>query len=158
MCIQTHSYKWFHCTVYPYWKGQLANTNNSPMTEKSQTHGHEDQAWQNGKSKTGMRKRNRKTGTKSVHPKQNVVSNVQWEGDGCGMIAILQKTRRAPSCHTNREAGLEREDTFFHNNHRGSQPCHYPGQQSRGTPEPRRQSMRCQAFVCLRRLLQWRKR
>lgn len=51
-----------------------------------------------------------------------------------------------------------REDTLFHNNHRGSQPCHYPGQQSRGTPEPRRQSMRCQAFVCLRRLLQWQKR
>lgn len=76
--------------------------------KKSQTHGHEDQAWQNSKSKTGMRKRNRKTGMKSVHPKQNVVSDVQWEGDACGMIAILQKTRRAPSCQTNREAGLER--------------------------------------------------
>lgn len=49
------------------------------MTEKSQTHGHEDRAWQNGKSKTGMRRRNRKTGMKSVEPKQNVGSNVQWE-------------------------------------------------------------------------------
>lgn len=157
MCIQTHSYKWFHCTVYPYWKGQLANPNNSPMTEKSWTHGHQDQAWQNGKSKTGMRKRNRNTGMKSVEPKQNVVSNVQWEGDGCGMIAILQEQGELHPATQTEKPGW-REDTFFHNNHRGSQPCHYPGQQSRGTPEPSRQTMRCQAFVCLRRLLQWWKR
>lgn len=83
------------------------------MTEKSQTHGHEDQAWQNGKSKTGRRKRNRKTGMKSVHPKQNVVSDVEREADGCGMIAILQKTRRAPSCHTKWSRAGERTRSFI---------------------------------------------
>lgn len=68
-----------------------------------------------------------KTGMKCVWLKQNVGCGFQWEGDDCDMIAILKKTMQAPSCHTEKPGW--KEEMFFHNNHTGSQPRHYPGQQ-----------------------------
>lgn len=50
---------------------------------------------------------NRKKMGQKVRPKQKVVSSLQWEGDDCGMITILQMTAQAPSRHTNREAWLK---------------------------------------------------
>lgn len=150
---KTHRYNWLHCTLYPLWTGQLANENNSAVTGREPNPWpclSDNQAWQIISKKMGKKRRQKdcfsqtgkKSGMKRDEVKQNIVHCLLWEAKGDDSVSVgwWQTSRWQHTYHhptqTHRKVWLERGSVVSQRPQWGSQPCHYPNQQSRGSPEP----------------------